>query len=272
MPSWLSRSRQRCVATTVLGVLAGTLAWVGIPSLSLAQAIADEGDLVLTYEVAEDAELEAVRLVLESGGFFDELIAGLNEEFAFPQDIQVVFTECGTVNAFYDPEAVQISMCYELIAYYAALFADEDTSPEELEAHVIDSGLFTFFHELGHALVDQYELPITGREEDVVDEFAMLALLEYGEEGEWAAIIGMLQFAFDAAQEAELENLPYWGEHALSAQRFYSMACLIYGSNPERFADLVGDDGLPEERAAQCPYEYEQKYNSWTVLLDPYLK
>ncbi|MCJ2543690.1 DUF4344 domain-containing metallopeptidase [Thermostichus vulcanus] len=264
MRSWLSRM--------VGGVLAGTLTWVGIPSLSLAQTIEDEGDLVLTYEATEDVELEAVRLILESNGTFDELIAGLNEEFAFPQDIQVVFTECGTVNAFYDPEVVQISMCYELIAYYAALFADENMSPEDLEAQVIDSGLFTFFHELGHALVDQYELPITGREEDVVDEFAVLSLLEYGSEGEWAAIVGMAQFAFDAAQEAEVGNLAYWGEHALSAQRFYSMACLIYGSNPEQFADLVGEDGLPEERATQCPYEYEQKYNSWTVLLDPYLK
>ncbi|MEN9226288.1 MAG: DUF4344 domain-containing metallopeptidase [Thermostichus sp. HHBFW_bins_43] len=264
MPSWLSR--------TVGGVLAGMLAWAGIPSWVPAQVIEDEGDLILTYEASADAELEAVRLILESNGTFDKLIAGLNEELAFPQDIQVVFTECGTVNAFYDPEAVQISMCYELIAYYAALFADENTSPEELEEHVINAGLFTFFHELGHALVDQYELPITGREEDVVDEFAVLSLLEYGSEGEWAAIVGMAQFAFDAAVEAELETLAYWGEHALSAQRFYTMACLIYGSNPEQFADLVGEDGLPEERAAQCPYEYEQKYNSWTVLLEPYFK
>ena len=28
----------------------------------------------------------------------------------------------------------------------------------------------TFFHELGHALIDAWDLPITGREEDAADQ------------------------------------------------------------------------------------------------------
>lgn len=37
------------------------------------------------------------------------------------------------------------------------------------------------FHELGHAFISLYDLPITGREEDAVDQFAAI-LLAMGDE------------------------------------------------------------------------------------------
>ncbi|QYO63788.1 DUF4344 domain-containing metallopeptidase [Leptolyngbya sp. 7M] len=44
--------------------------------------------------------------------------------------------------------------------------ADVETQAE-YEDQVLNAGLFTFFYELGHTLVDQYELPITGHEKDI---------------------------------------------------------------------------------------------------------
>ncbi|MEV4899636.1 DUF4344 domain-containing metallopeptidase, partial [Nonomuraea sp. NPDC055795] len=38
------------------------------------------------------------------------------------------------------------------------------------------------------------------------------------------------------------------------------------------YADWVGEDGLPEERAARCPTEYEKLSNSWSKLLEPHVK
>jgi Putative metallopeptidase len=43
-------------------------------------------------------------------------------------------------------------------------------------------------HEVGHVLIDVLNLPTTGRDEDVVDEFSTLLLLEGEEEGEKAVI------------------------------------------------------------------------------------
>ncbi|MGQ9836594.1 MAG: hypothetical protein ACUVRV_01165 [Cyanobacteriota bacterium] len=70
-----------------------------------------KGTGLFTCEVSEDAELEAVRLILASNGTFDELIAGLNEEFALPQDIQIVFLEYGTVNTFMTQKQANRLLC-----------------------------------------------------------------------------------------------------------------------------------------------------------------
>lgn len=253
----------------------------GAKSIALAQEIQqiaqlpklkDTGDIKIFHNPVEDETYEEVHLILKNTKVFEEIAAGLNEELALPNDIEVYFQECGEENAYYDPETSQITLCYELIQRYKEIFADNAETEEEYVIEIINAALFTFFHELGHALVDRLELPITGKEEDVVDEFAALILLGSGEEGEQAALAGVLQFAVDAEEEAELEELAYWDEHSLSIQRFYNMACLVYGSNSEKYSFLVEDGDLPQERADGCEYEYAQKSNSWEILLAPYLK
>ncbi|MGB2924306.1 MAG: DUF4344 domain-containing metallopeptidase [Limnothrix sp.] len=60
-----------------------------------------------------------------------------------------------------------------------------------------------------------------------------IALLDmYGDD--LGVVSGMFQFQSDAEEEQEyIEDLPFWDEHALSSQRFYNTACLIYGSDPD---------------------------------------
>jgi Putative metallopeptidase len=245
------------------------------PQSGLAQeAIEDNGDLILNYVPPEDETYNDISQTIQSSGYYEEVIAGLNETFAFPQDIKVTFSECGgEVNAYYgqdDSGNPEITMCYELIQYYSDVFASDLEAQEDIDLEVFYSGFFTFLHELGHALVDQYQLPITGKEEDSVDSFAAVMLLLTEEED--AVLRGIEQFHLDSAEETELDQSSFADEHSLSSQRFYNMACLVYGSNPEGYADWVGDDWLPESRAEQCPYEYEQISNSWSILLAPYLK
>jgi len=48
--------------------------------------------------------------------------------------------------------------------------------------------------------------------------------------------------------------------------------CWVYGSDPERNADLVGDDQLPQDRADGCEDEYDKMSHAWDRLLEPYLK
>ena len=194
------------------------------------------------------------------------------EHIRLPRNIDVVFGECGEENAFYDSETVSITMCYELFAQLGTAFASEESSDEEVGAAVLGAAFFIFLHEFGHGLVHNLDLPITGKEEDAVDDLATLILINAGEEGEQAAIAGLLHFAALAEEyeTGDAEELAFWDEHSLSAQRVYSVACLLYGANPEGYAELVGDDGLPEERAEQCPAEYEQKSRAWDKLLAPH--
>lgn len=236
------------------------------------EAIVDTGDITIHYLPVQDATFESVYTILKETQVFEEIAEAVNSYLALPTDIPVNFMECGEANAFYDPEAQEISMCYELTQAYVDIFTDENTSDEEYVKEVINATVFTFFHELGHALVHILELPITGKEEDVVDEFAAIMLLQSGNEGVEATLAAVAQFSVDSEQETELENLSFWGEHSLSSQRFYNIACFVYGSDPERFQYLVEDDFLPEERAQLCEDEYAQKVRSWDALLGPYYK
>ncbi len=126
---------------------------------------------------------------------------------------------------------------------------------------------FVFFHELGHALVDAYDLPVTGREEDAVDQLSVLLLADGSEEGE--------QTVLDAARlllqqaGAELDELAFADEHSLDHQRFYNIICLLYGQNQEKFASLVKDGTLPEARAERCSDEFARADKAWDALLAP---
>src|SRR5712672_2489440 len=55
-------------------------------------------------------------------------------------------------------------------------------NPRDKADFVVGNMLFVGFHEMGHALTDQFHLPTLGRAEDAADSFATIALLNAGSE------------------------------------------------------------------------------------------
>ena len=135
---------------------------------------------------------------------------------------------------------------------------------------VEDTLVQTLFHELGHCLIDQWELPATGREEDAVDQLATVLLLDGSPEGQKSAIHAALEFAIASSNE-EKGDMLFWDEHSFSKTRFYDMMCLVYGSDPKKNGFMIGDDGLPESRAVRCAEEWRRANRAWMKLLQPYV-
>jgi hypothetical protein len=238
-----------------------------------AHGVRDAGDFVVRYEATENADYQELEGIFKETRLLEDTVHELNGVFALPSDVPVVLRECGEVNAFYDPETREISLCYELIEHFSEIFmADVQTDEEAEEAGTAVAGatMFTFFHEMGHALIDLYDLPVTGREEDAVDQLATMILLQGGDEGETAALDGANSFVSE--EESELDDLTFWDEHSLDEQRFYNVVCWSYGNNPEGLQSLVDDETLPADRAERCPAEYARMSRSWDKLLDPYVK
>lgn len=236
------------------------------------------GTFRLTYAPIKDKDYLEVRDTFKEAGFLEEAVQGLNETFRIPADVEVTVRECGEANAYYEADKRRISLCWELVAYYAGVFfaeAETDEEQEEAGEAVAGATLFTLFHELGHALIDVWDLPITGREEDAVDQLATIILLEGGEDGETAALNGAAAFwgEEEESEEGE-EELSFWDEHSLGEQRFYNIVCWSYGSNPEGLSDLVGgdDEWLPKARAERCPDEFARMSKAWDTLLSPYVR
>lgn len=147
---------------------------------------------------------------------------------------------------------------------------------EEVALFVAGNILFTLYHEAGHALIAELGLPVVGREEDAVDMLAAVLMIpaEPDEVADQHIIAAADAFAMshDLAVEygEPMDEGLFAGEHGLDLQRYYQLVCLIYGSDPEGFADFAADSGLPPERAEACPAEYVQAVTSWDRLIAPH--
>lgn len=170
----------------------------------------------------------------------------------------------------FDGEQRRIDIPYAFITDVRTRFrAAEAFSEEELVTVSDDVLLHTLFHEVAHALIDVYDIPVLGREEDAADGLATVLLIEYFEGGHEIALTAAQMFQLESPPTAALEAADFWGEHSLDQQRFYQLLCHVYGSAPEQFADLMEEQGVEPERLEQCETEYEQLVASWQALLAP---
>lgn len=211
-----------------------------------------------------------VNMSAEDRQALQEVAAELTKVFILPQDVYLSVNNCGVANAFYDPNSKEIIMCTELVKYFEQVFAKEFEDKEVAAEAVDDSTMFVFFHELGHALIDIYDLPVTGREEDAVDQLSTLIVADGSEEGAASVFNGALSFAI--TDEGDLDDSAFWDEHSMGRQRFYNIICLLYGQDPDAHKGLVNEEVLPQARAQRCPSEYQRTEKAWGALLSPHIK
>lgn len=233
--------------------------------------IQDVGDFKVEYIPVSNSDYAKFEQVLKDSGVFEKLADGLNQEFILPEDITITWKECGVTNAFYDPSSKHLFMCYELLKYFGDVFHYEGESDQELGDKMLGATMFTFLHELGHGLIDVYDLPATGKEEDAVDQFSTILLLYAGPYGK-QSIESAATWFYIQGSHTNLEDIAFWDEHSFDTQRFYEIACLMYGKNPQENSYMIDQQILPEERAVKCPGEYKKISNSWDALLAPYVK
>jgi len=151
-----------------------------------------------------------------------------------------------------------------LCAFTQIGYAQESVSAARREEFVFGNVQFVLLHELAHLLINEKKVPILGSEEYAADYIAAMMLIR----PPVSPVVGyetLLRFAVDTADgfviawdaAARLDApVPYWGTHALTVQRFSTIACLLYGSDPERFPALPERVQMLPERARSCPVEY----------------
>ncbi|HLF12268.1 MAG TPA: DUF4344 domain-containing metallopeptidase [Gammaproteobacteria bacterium] len=180
--------------------------------------------------------------------------------------------------------------CAGLIGYCAGL-ANADAQPAEPRelssrtqtdgdavAFVVGNIEFLLLHEIAHFLIAEKHVPIIGPEENAADYIATLALLreeslDPARESRALEFLVAAADAFAASWQTGTAlgaEVPYWESHALSIQRYYQIACLLYGSDPVAFARVPDIAHLPESRARSCGAEYVRANESIDWLLANY--
>lgn len=159
------------------------------------------------------------------------------------------------------------SFCLALMAAPALAF--EMPKDEDAAQFVTSNVISTFYHELGHALIDVLDLPVLGKEEDAADTLS--SVLTHAIWNEDAAT----QITYDTANAFALwaDDPEGWDSafadtHSLDQQRYYTLVCLYYGADPEAREEVAIDLELPEDRATGCADEFTQADESWAAMLD----
>jgi hypothetical protein len=225
----------------------------------------------LTYKVlpTKIQELQLLQTMMDSkeypGG---ALVQGLDQAFAFPNDVTELVRDCGTINAFYEPSTHTVNLCYELIGFFYGVFAKAKIPGQTPTQGAMAATLFTQLHETGHALIKELNIGAMGNEETDVDGFATVFLLKLGANG--VARDGAI--AMYSMLGLTGPKPDYFNEHPPSQERVAEILCLVYGSDPSANADLIAKHLVEAERAPKCAAEFQNTSKVWKELLDPHLK
>lgn len=150
----------------------------------------------------------------------------------------------------------------------------EAMTVEDLRKFVIGNLLFLAYHELGHAIISEFDLPVIGREEDAVDRLAiwMMTPDEITEETVPEFLINAIFGWMTVSLEKSLDQIAWWGQHGTEEQRGFQAACLLYGDNPQIYKAVADGVDLPKERRESCVKESQQNSKSWVRMIEPHFR
>ncbi len=195
------------------------------------------------------------------------LVESLNDSLVLPADISVSFADCGTANAFFIPGEFNpdengaaggaIVMCHELTQLFFNLFGDMDEA--------FKTSVFVLMHELGHALVDQLELPVLGIEEAAVDGIGSVFSTKLGL-AEGIVLAGWFFFSQG--------DSPFFDTHRVGTQRLGDLACWGVGGDPSLLDDptISGIKDQLVDAGRDCNFEYQQRFDAVSTLIGPNIR
>jgi hypothetical protein len=242
------------------------------------------------YDAPADQNLLPYQKLVQNNHLLEDMASTLNESFRLPRDLTLTAQQCNQANAFYSSKLQSVQICYEYVrSFWGLQFNDQKGADGKVDIAAVTKSVmgtlkFTLHHEVGHALVDILDLPITGGEEDAVDQLAAVVLLSSEKDGNVEAVLDAaftkllraqqtavnMEKMTEAQQKWYEQNPVTADEHSLDEQRFFNTTCIAYGSDPDTFGPFVTEGVLPKARAARCPFEWKRISRSWVRLLSPF--
>jgi Putative metallopeptidase len=142
---------------------------------------------------------------------------------------------------------------------------------QDLAEFVSGNMLFVLLHELAHAAISEFDLPVLGKEEDAADAFASLTLIHIKSafSGRVLEAAAKGWFMADRRDRAEGDMIEYYDEHGLNQQRAFQIVCYMVGGDPARFTPVATELKLPKARQESCTEDYEKAAKSWGAVLQP---
>lgn len=136
---------------------------------------------------------------------------------------------------------------------------------KELSPQTKDAFLHVLAHEIGHAMLREFDLPVLGSEEDIADDFATIYIyMTLPDRAEDIVSARALQHLADGVQPG------MFSEYRSDVQRAGRSVCLLYGQDPDRFAGMAKRFGLEGKAEQNCRDFPTEVGRSWRRVIDDY--
>jgi hypothetical protein len=168
----------------------------------------------------------------------------------------------------------RVAEAARMLATHPRLRGMSESEREKAVEFVTGNLIFVLGHEVGHAVIRQMDIPVTGREEDAADIFATLMALmctdAFADRVLANAALGW--FLSDRRGRRQGDKPDYYDEHGLDLQRAYGVVCLMVGSNMTKFAGVATAAKLPAQRQQTCVDDFLNAEWSWENVLKAHLR
>ena len=211
-----------------------------------------KGQVTIVYQddAIQPENREAIKKIRDSG-VFERMAERLTKAVALPHDLQVVVTDKTPKGidgptteidgrTIFWPAAFSKATHDVLTEFLPEVVASKGPpkaiSQENFTAGVLNvsGNQFILGHELGHALIHQLNLPLTGLEEDSADGFATFFTVNDKDTGPNAALGAAVLFDATGSKRPNLTLEDFSSDHPVILQRVYNFLCCVVGSDPQR--------------------------------------
>ncbi len=138
----------------------------------------------------------------------------------------------------------------------------------EISAFARDVTLHVVLHEIGHALIREFDLPILGNEETAADAFATCYLTAHLPER--AADVLTARVKSLMIEAAETPGVDWSGEHDDDARRAFQIAALAVAADPGRYKNVAAAVGMSEADMRNARDYGTEIHRSWRRVLAPF--
>ncbi|GLR73582.1 hypothetical protein BTO23_17820 [Aliivibrio sifiae] len=231
----------------------------------------NKSNIVIQYMKPESKSDEVVKRIIKDSDV-NSIFLTLSQKY-FPFNNKLIIQYGGLEEPSYNPINNTINIPYSFFQRSASYFVGskhQEMLNIEPQQGALDSLLHTLLHEAGHAFIAEQKLVILGKEEDAVDDFATLLLLEYIEGGDNIAINAAKMFSFESEHKSNYYDFgEFIGEHSFDLQRYFSILCLVYGNQEIKHNNLLNEieDEYLFDIKEYCKFRYEKTETNWNKYL-----